>query len=149
MDYSLINSYYTFVEVMPFFHFKVQVRPPIYRAWFSCGSIHKPDRFKTEPNWPSQSWCLKLYRTSRPVRKSTKFSKSGLSGNRMFSFLDAGLLMLLKEKKIYFEFLTSNLCPQTILRESITCTWHVKCSHKFKCPVLSDQETHMPSLAKP
>ena len=32
-----------------------------------------------------------LYRTSRPVRKSGKFSKSGLSGNRTFSFPDAGL----------------------------------------------------------
>ena len=42
-----------------------------------------------------------LYRTSRPVRKSGKFSKSRLSGNRTFSFPDAGLLTLLKiEEKI-------------------------------------------------
>jgi hypothetical protein len=44
---------------------------------------------------------LGLYRTSRPVRKSGKFSKSGLSGNRTFSFPDTGLLTLLKiEKKL-------------------------------------------------
>jgi hypothetical protein len=30
-----------------------------------------------------------LYRTSRPVRKSGKFSKSGLSGNWTFSLPDA------------------------------------------------------------
>jgi hypothetical protein len=41
-------------------------------------------------------WPLGLYRTSRPVRMSGKFSKSGLSGNRTFSFPDAGLLTLLK-----------------------------------------------------
>ena len=42
-----------------------------------------------------------LYWKSRPVRKSGKFSKSGLSGNRTFSFPDAGLLKLLKiEEKI-------------------------------------------------
>jgi hypothetical protein len=42
-----------------------------------------------------------IYRTSRPVRKSGKFSKSGMSGNRTFSFPDAGLLTLLKvEEKI-------------------------------------------------
>ena len=41
-----------------------------------------------------------LNRTSRPVRKSRKFSKSGLSGNRTFSFLDAGLLKIEKKIKI-------------------------------------------------
>ena len=30
--------------------------------------------------------CLELYQTSRPVRKSDKFSKSGLSGNPKFYF---------------------------------------------------------------
>ena len=35
---------------------------------------------------------LGLYRTSRLVRKSGKFTKSGLSRNRMFSFALAGLL---------------------------------------------------------
>ena len=35
-----------------------------------------------------------LYRTSDLVRKSGKFSKSGLLGNRTFSFPDAGLLTL-------------------------------------------------------
>ena len=47
---------------------------------------------------------LGLYRTSRPVRKSGKFTKSGLSENRTFSFLDTRLLTLLKieRKKIYF-----------------------------------------------
>ena len=44
---------------------------------------------------------LGLYRTSRPVWMSGKFLKSGLSGNRTFSFSDAGLLTLLKiEKKM-------------------------------------------------
>ena len=42
-----------------------------------------------------------LYRTSHPIWKSGKFSKSGLCKNRTFSFPDAGLLKLLKiEKKI-------------------------------------------------
>ena len=41
-----------------------------------------------------------LYRISRPVRKSGKFSKSGLSENRTFSFPDAGLSKI--EKKIQF-----------------------------------------------
>ena len=40
-------------------------------------------------------------RTTRPVRKSSEFSKSGLFGNWTFSFPDAGPLILLKiEKKI-------------------------------------------------
>jgi hypothetical protein len=42
---------------------------------------------------------LGLYRTSGPVRKSGKLTKSGLSGNRTFSFPDAGLLTLLKIEK--------------------------------------------------
>ena len=42
---------------------------------------------------------LGLNRTSRPVRKSGKLSKSGLSGNRTFSFPDAGLLKIGKKKK--------------------------------------------------
>jgi hypothetical protein len=37
-----------------------------------------------------------LNRTSYPVRKYGKFSKSGLSGNRTFSFPDTGLLTLKK-----------------------------------------------------
>ena len=42
-----------------------------------------------------------LYRTSCPVGKFGKFSKSGLSRNRTFSLPDTGLLTLLKiEKKI-------------------------------------------------
>ena len=46
-----------------------------------------------------------LYRISHPVRKSGKFSKSGLSGNWTFSFPDAGLLTLLKiEKKLKKNF---------------------------------------------
>ena len=39
-------------------------------------------------------YIVGLYRTSRPVQKSGKVSKSGLSGNRTFSFPDAGLLTL-------------------------------------------------------
>ena len=46
-----------------------------------------------------------LYRTSPPVQKSGKFPKSGLSGNRTFSFPDAGILKLLKiEEKIQIFF---------------------------------------------
>jgi hypothetical protein len=37
-----------------------------------------------------------LYRTSRPVRNSGKFSKSEWSGNWMFSFPDASLLTVKK-----------------------------------------------------
>jgi hypothetical protein len=37
-----------------------------------------------------------LYRTSRPVRKSGKFAKSGLSGNQTFSYPDTGLLKVEK-----------------------------------------------------
>jgi hypothetical protein len=40
---------------------------------------------------------LGIYRTSRPVWNSGKFSKSGLSGNWRFSFLKAGLLKIGKE----------------------------------------------------
>ena len=42
---------------------------------------------------------LGLYRTSRPVRKSVRLSKSGLSGNRTFAFSDAGLLTFGKKEK--------------------------------------------------
>ena len=41
-----------------------------------------------------------LYQTSRLVRKSGKFFKSGLSGNRTFSFPNARLVTLLKIEKI-------------------------------------------------
>jgi hypothetical protein len=40
-----------------------------------------------------------LYLTSFPVRKSGKLSKSGLSGSRIFSFPDAGLLEIEKNPK--------------------------------------------------
>ena len=40
--------------------------------------------------------AIGLYRTSRPVQKSDKFSKSGLSRNRTFSLPDTGLLTLWK-----------------------------------------------------
>ena len=85
-----------------------------------------------------------LYRTSRPVRKSDKFSKSGLSGNQTFSFLDTGLLTILKiekkskskkkiQKKIsrfFFVYLsglgtfdTKFVSRDLILWKLITCTW--------------------------
>ena len=60
-----------------------------------------------------------LNRTSRPVGKSGKFSKFGLSGNRTFSLPDARLLTLLKIEK--------------------------KTSKFFFFKFLSGQETHMPS----
>ena len=51
-----------------------------------------------------------LNRTSRPVRKSDKFSKSGLSGNQTFSFPDAGLLKIEKKNfKKNFQFFFHNL----------------------------------------
>ena len=40
---------------------------------------------------PPPSCVVGLYQTSRPVWKSGKFSKSGLSGNRTFSILDTRL----------------------------------------------------------
>ena len=43
---------------------------------------------------------LELNQTSRPVQKSSKLSKSGQSGNRTFSFPEAGLLKIGKKKKI-------------------------------------------------
>ena len=43
---------------------------------------------------------LGLYRTSRLVRNSGKFSKSGLSGNRTFSLLDSGLLKIEKQQAL-------------------------------------------------
>ena len=50
------------------------------------------------------AFLIGLNRTSRPVRKSGKFSKSGMSGNRTFSCSDAGLLTLLKID-FFFNFL--------------------------------------------
>ena len=50
-----------------------------------------------------QKSAIGLYRTSRPVRKSGKLSKSGLSGNPMFSFPDAGPLTELKSGFQYCE----------------------------------------------
>jgi len=47
---------------------------------------------------------LGLYRTSHPVKSSGKFSKSRLSGNRTFSFMDARLskfLRMIIKKKEY------------------------------------------------
>ena len=46
------------------------------------------------------NWSLGLYRTSLPVRKVRKLSKSGPSGNRTFSFLDVRLLNFKKNQKI-------------------------------------------------
>ena len=82
-------------------------------------------------------------------RKSGKFTKFGLSGNRSFSFPDAGLLTLLKvEKKsknfIFFSKFFSSIprfsntsyfqvfdfkfvSTDLTLRESIAHTWYVKC----------------------
>ena len=53
------------------------------------------------------NWSLGLYRTSLPVRKVQKLSKSGPSRNRTFSFLDVRLLNFKKnqkfQKKIKFQ----------------------------------------------
>ena len=49
-------------------------------------------------NWSSVA-PLGLYQTSRPVRMSGKFSKSGLSGNRTFSFANAGLFNTIEIRK--------------------------------------------------
>ena len=72
--------------------------------------------------------------------------------------------------KYFLQFLNFQIHPNLellsmdlILRESITLTWYVKClkykswfspirqdlSGKFGCPVLSGQETHMPSPVEP
>ena len=45
----------------------------------------------------SRAILVGLNRTSRPVRKSGKLSKSGLSGNWPFSLPDAGLLKIGKK----------------------------------------------------
>ena len=108
---------------------------------------------------------------------SGKFSKSGLSRNRTFSIPDAGLLTLLKIEKnpIFFSnfFFKIFFCLFTCSKNF----WHYICiqgpylmrinnlylvrkmfksrspdsvrSSKFGCPVLSGQETHMPSPVEP
>ena len=62
--------------------------------WFVFHNEFKIFLSKTEDK--NLFFELRLYRTSRPVWKSGKFSKSGLSGNRTFSFPHARLLTLLK-----------------------------------------------------
>jgi hypothetical protein len=54
---------------------------PTYKLW---------SQILSEVEVPPEVQTLGLYRTSRPVRKSGNFSKSGLSGNGTFSFPDAG-----------------------------------------------------------
>ena len=62
------------------------------------------------PHCPQQELRVGLYRTSRPVRKSGEFLKSGLSGNRNFSLQDRTFNSLLKiekkSKKIKIQILT-------------------------------------------
>ena len=69
-------------------------------------------------------------------RKSSKISKSGLSGNRTFFFPDARFLTLLKiENSMYLVGkIFRNVSPDSV---------------KFGCPVLSSPKTHMPSLVAP
>ena len=89
---------------------------------------------------------LGLYRTSPPVRKSRKFSKSGSSGNQKFSFRDVGLLRLSRIPFFFFFaissfqnfffnffclFIWSRIAVDTkfesrdlILRELITHAWY-------------------------
>ena len=43
-------------ELMLFFHFKVQVRPPINRAWFSCGSQNYKFQSLYKP-WLTPHYC--------------------------------------------------------------------------------------------
>ena len=58
-----------------------------------------------------------LYRTSRPVWKSGKFSKSGLSGNRTFSFPDAELYLSKIFKILFCLYIWSrNFCHQICVR---------------------------------
>ena len=73
----------------------------------------------TSSQGSSKYLCCKvgLYQTSRPVRKSVKFSKSRLSRNRTFYFPDAGLLTLFKveekenqKKKIHNFFFKIFFC---------------------------------------
>ena len=66
-----------------------------------------------------------LYWTSRPVRKSGNFSKSGLYGNRTFCFPDAELLKIEKKSKSKFQkrsrfslFIFGN---KFVSRDSILC----------------------------
>ena len=97
---------------------------------------------------------LGLYRTSRPVRKSSKFSKSGLFGNWTFSWHRT-----FKDKKnpdFFFKFLFIILLLLLFI-SLVKCkkynsrfrpVWQ-DLSGKFGCPVLSGQETHMPILVEP
>ena len=77
--------------------------PDLSIAVTEIGVIPPPPMFSSPspplpPPPPLTSNQVGLYRTSCPVRKFSKISKSGLSVNRTFSFLDTGLLTPLKEK---------------------------------------------------
>ena len=60
---------------------------------------------------------LGLYRTSRLVQKSDKFSKSGLSGNQTFSFPDARLLKIEKNP----------IDPTKISDVLVALFWYIAC----------------------
>ena len=83
----------------------------IDQIFFTVG----PKQFQKQ-NTKKYIYILGLYRTSRPVRKSGKFSKSGLSKNRRtFSFPDAGLLTLLKIQTKFQSFVFQKKISKTIL----------------------------------
>ena len=50
-------------------------------------------------DWKSEGRCNIISLTSRSVRKSGKYSKSGLSRNRTFSFPDTGLFNTFRNRK--------------------------------------------------
>ena len=107
------------VKVLKFFYYN-RAQPdimsgPEVRQIFKIRTVRKPDVFlpghRTFKNRKKVQTLVRLQpiglnRTSRPVRKSGKLSKSGLSGNRTFSFPDAGLLKIRKEKNSNFLFQT-------------------------------------------
>ena len=86
---------------------------------------------------PTYPYCLVgLYRTSFLVRKSGKFLKLRLSGNRTFSLLDAGLFKHYKNKKknqkFFFHFFFSIFYIFFFMWSKIS--WHQICvqGQKYK-----------------
>ena len=98
-----------------------------------------------------------LYWTSHPIRESGKFSKSGLSGNRTFSFLDFGLLTLSKIEKrkskffqdffLLFAFDTKFVSRDLILGDLIT--WYSHLSNKRDVKLTDFEKFHPTQIKNP
>ena len=110
-EYTQREGRYNLASFMPDFFARPDLGPKMYIAY---GNALYPHTGTTNLHIDMSDACnvivyvgipndgdreVGLYRTSRPVRKSGQISKSGLSGNRMFSFPDVGLLTHLKKEK--------------------------------------------------